>query len=284
MFNDPYMQVKSLKALALLGNPSDELDAVLQTIVSSTVARKNTGRSILYQSVEAVVALSHKTSLRALAFNQVGRLLVGRDPNVLYSALSVFARVLYKDGVLLKRTGVDSTALQRYKGQIVKLLNHRDPSIRRRALDVISALIDADNAPDLVPEILSYLRLADAEFRSELVSKIYAAVDQYSPNVKWFFDSVHQLIIESGNYVSMEIVSSFCDLVARTVELQRHAVSRMSQSLVSFSGNQTLVQVASFIVGEFAAEDNGCVEVLGRIVVLPLTGVEIKLYILTALA
>jgi hypothetical protein len=35
-------------------------------------------------------------------------------------------------------------ALQRYKTQIVKYLSHKDPSIRRRAFDAVSVLIETD--------------------------------------------------------------------------------------------------------------------------------------------
>jgi hypothetical protein len=181
-FNDPYLQMKALQALALLRKRSDELNGILQSIVSGTETRRNTGRAILYQAVETIVALCKKAVLRGLAFNQVGRLLSMKNPSVLYSALSSFARVLYAERAIINRGSVDSMALQRYKTQIVRCLSHPDPSMRRRALDVISALIDEKNVETLIQEILVYVKLADAEFRTELVSKIYAAAQRSHPH------------------------------------------------------------------------------------------------------
>lgn len=284
VFNDPYMQIKSMQALALLRKRSDELDGILQQIISSTEARRNTGRAILYQAVETIVAVSKKSSLRGLAFNQVGRLLSMRDPNVLYSALSSFARVLYNERAQINRGGVDSMALQRYKTQIVKCLDHKDPSIRRRALDVISALIDEQNVTTLVPEILAYVKLADAEFHVELVSKIYTATLRFAPSNEWKFDTVHQILIDSGNYVSMDIVSSFCESIANTPELQQHAVQKLSESLLNFIDNQTLMQVSAYVIGEFAQQDNGVTEFLQQILLAPQTSPETKNYIVTAFA
>ena len=284
VFNDPYMQIKALRALALLKKETSELDKLLQLMVTKTVPRKNTGRSILYQTVETIVAASHKAPLRALAFNQIGRLLVMRDPNVLYSTLSVFARVLYRGNVPMDRTSMDSMALQRHKNAIVKCLDHRDPSIRRRALDVISALIDETNAETLVPEMMSYLRLADSDFRPELVSKVYMATQKFAKEPQWNFDMVHQLIIDSGNYVSLDIVSSFCELISRTPSLQPYAVERLTDSLATFSDNQTLVQVSSFVIGEFATVDNGAIDSLTKITLMPQTSAETKMYVVTALS
>lgn len=284
VFNDPYMQVKSMKALGLLQNRSDELDGLLQSIISSTVPKKNTGRTILYQAVECIVSVSTKTSLRALAFNQIGRMLSMRDPNVLYSALSVFARVLYAEKVIIDRTSVDAMALQRYKKSIVKCLDHKDPSIRRRALDVISALIDERNAETLIPEILVYMKMADSDFRAELVNKIYSSTQRFAPNKTWNFDTAHQILIDNGNYVSQEIITSFCDLISNSSEVQLHAVEKLSESLINFSDNQSLIQVAAFIIGEFATQDNGQTQSLKHILLMPQTNNETRMYIIMALA
>ena len=284
IYNDPFMQIKSMQALALLRKRSDELEGILQSIISSTENRRNTGRAILYQAVETVVAVSKKSALRGLAFNQVGRLLSMKDPNVLYSALSSFARVLYSQKAMISRGSADSMALQRYKTQIVNCLDHKDPSIRRRALDVISALIDEKNVTTLIPEILSFVKLADTDFRSELIAKIYQATQRFAPDVLWNFDTVHQILIDSGNYVSSDIISSFCELITKTPKLQQHAVTKLSESLLHFSENQSLMQVSAFVIGEFAMEDNGTSETFRQIVILPQTSVETKLYIITALS
>ena len=283
VFNDPYMQIKAMHALALLKKPSDELDTILQSIVSSTETRRNTGRAVLYQAVELVVAISQTPSLRGLAFNQVGRLLSMKDPNVLYSALSVFARVLYTERDIINRGSIDTQALQRYKKHIVKCLDHRDPSIRRRALDVISALIDESNVETLVPEILTFVRLADNDFRCELISKIYSATQRFAPNKQWNFDTVHQLLVDSGNYVSAEIITDFCDLITKSPEIQQHAVKQLTASMIQFTDNQALMQVSSYVVGEFAVTDNGAFDNLKQIVSLPQTTSETKFYIIMAL-
>jgi hypothetical protein len=95
---------------------------------------------------------------------------------------------------------------------------------------------------------------------------------------------VHQLMIDSGNYISMDIISSFCELISESPELQPHAVERLNESLGNFSDNQTLVQVASFVIGEFATQEGGAIDSLTRVIVLPQTVADTKMYIITALA
>lgn len=282
VFNDPYMQIKVMQTLTLLKKPSEELDAILQSIVSTIDCRRNTGRALLYAAVELVVAVSDNPALRGLAFNQVGRLLSLKEPNILYSSLSVFARVLYTERDVINRNSLDSQALQRYKKQIVRCLNHRDPSVRRRALDVVSALIDESNVQTLVPEIITYIKLADNDFRYELVSKIYHAINRFAPDKRWNFDMVHQVIVDSGNYVSNEIITDFCDLISNTPEIQEHAVDILSSSLLQFVDNQTLMQISAYIIGEFSVQDNGSIGNFAQVLILPQTKSETKFYIITA--
>jgi len=284
VFNDPFMLMKTMRALALFGRPSDELDNVLQSIISAAETSRNAGRAVLYQAVDTVVAVSTKPALRGLAFNQVGRLLAMREANVLYSALSSFARVLYLERAMINRGSVDAMALQRYKSQIVKLLDHNDPSIRRRALDVVSALIDEQNVETLIPEILAYVRLADAEFRAELVTKICAAAQRFAPTPAWNFDTIHAILVDSGDYVSADVLASFCELIAKSPGLQAHAVARLSGSVCAHQDNQSLLQVCAFVLGEFAREEGGNVTNMRQILALPQTRVETRLYIITALA
>lgn len=101
LFNDPFLQVRILKILSELGKNSDELDDLLESIATGVDIRRNTGRAILFQCVETICAVAHKQDLKALAFSQVGRLFRFKESNVLYSALSVFSRVLYSGGKLL---------------------------------------------------------------------------------------------------------------------------------------------------------------------------------------
>ena len=282
--SDPFLQVKVLEILALLKSPSDDLDEVLASIVSSADMKRSDGRVVLLQAVQTIVAVGKKPSLRTLAFNQIGRLLSFRESNVLYSALNVFSRVLYANRDILDRSGSDALALQRYKSQIVRCLDNPDISIRRRALDVISALIDKDNVERLVPEILKYLHLADTEFRMELVGRIFSAIQRFSPNEQWTFDAILQILRESGGYVKTDIISSVCKVVGRSETMQKYAVTKLQEELTSNSTIQPLVQVSAWILGEYGEDNEKISETFSQILSLPQTTKETKSYVLTAIA
>ena len=281
-FNDPFLMIKIMKMLAALGSSSNEIDDLLSTIATTVDVRRNTGRSILFQTIQTINACAKKPALRSLAYNQIGRLFAFKEPNVLYSALSSFSRALYGAGSI-DRTSADSVVLQRYKSQVVHCLDHRDPSIRRRALDVVAALVDATNVETLIPEVMEYLHMADTDFRSEIVAKIFQSVQRFAPTPKWNFETVMKLIIDSGNYVGTDVVSSFCRLIGTNEDLTPYAVKQLSKNLADNSSNQTFVQVASFVIGEFT-NSPAEFETLINIMSMPQTTIETKGYLLIAIA
>lgn len=284
VFNDPFLQIKIMKILAALRTPSDDLDDLLASIVTNVEVRRNTGRSILFQAIQTINCSAKKPTLRSLAYNQVGRLLSFKEPNILYSSLSAFSGILYSNGAILDRTSADSVALQRYKSQVVECLDHKDGSIRRRALDVVAALVDASNVEKLVPEIMAYLSLADGDFRAELVAKVFQSVQRFAPSPEWNFQTVLNLIIDSGNYAGADVITNFCKLIGTHENLRYNATKILSEKLAEHSTNQAVVQVASWAVGEYLEGDASPLDTIQKIITLPQTSFESKCYIITAVA
>lgn len=285
IFNDPFLQINTMKLLGMLQQKSDELDDVLTSIISSVDIRRNTGRSILFQTIETIALTAKKPSLIGLAYNQIGRLFSQKDSNVIYSALSVFSRMLYNGNDEINRSSNNSLALQRYKSKIVQCLDHRDISIRRRALDVVLALVDETNVESLIPEVIEYLHFADSDFRTEMVSKIYSSVLRFGPSPLWKFDTIHLLFIESGDYIGNYIITSFCNLIGKNQgSIIKHALSLLSNTMYGYMNNQALVSVASWAIGEFENEDPSSIQVMLKILKLPQTQLNTKCYLITSLA
>lgn len=52
---------------------------------------------------------------------------------------------------------IDHAAVSRHRATIIGCLKENDPSIRRRALEVVFALVNLKNVEELVRELLNYL-------------------------------------------------------------------------------------------------------------------------------
>ena len=282
--NDPFLQVKLLNFLTIIGESSTELDDLLTTIVTSGNLNFQTAYAILKAAVECVSSCAQKESLRGLAVNQLGKALAMQNPSVVYSALSSLSKMLFRSSVF-DRESPDSIAVQRYRNAIVKLLDHRDNSVRRRSLDVICALVNKSNCKEVIPQMVDFLKSVDNDFRSEMVPKILAVTQSFAPDDMWNFDTQLDIILRCDAYIPSASITQFTNLVIKKPALHKHAVSLLSNALVAYSDNQSLCQVGSYIIGELQEDPSlNDIETFTTIARIPQTSEETMCYIVAALA
>jgi AP-1 complex subunit gamma-1 len=241
---DPFLQVKLLRLLAVLGRgsaeASEQMSDTLAQVATNTEASKTAGNAILYEVVLTIMSIQSEQGLRVLAVNTLGRFLSSRDNNIRYVALNTLSRVV----------AYDVQAVQRHRATVIECLRDPDISIRRRALELAYALINESNIKVLARELINFLIVADAEFKPDLTTKICAVVDKYAPSPRWHVDTLVMVLTHAGDLVRDEIPASLVALVAHNPDVHEYAVRRLYHALRS-ENSQALVQVGLWCIGEF---------------------------------
>lgn len=242
---DPFLQVKILRLLRVLGRgstqTSEQINDILAQVATNTDASKNVGNSILYEAVLTILDIEADTSLRVLGVNILGKFLTNRDNNIRYVALNT----------LIKVVAIEPNAVQRHRNTILECLRDPDISIRRRALDLSFTLINAANIRVLIRELLAFLEVADAEFKPVLTSQISIAADRFSPDKRWHVDTMLRVLSLAGNAVKEQILSSFIRLVATSPELQQFVVQKLYSALRKDITQEGLTLAGAWCIGEF---------------------------------
>lgn len=242
---DPFLQVKILRLLRILGNgdreASEAMNDILAQVATNTESAKNVGNAILYETVLTILDIEADSSLRVLAINILGKFLSNRDNNIRYVALNTLNKVVT----------MDTNAVQRHRNIILDCLRDGDISIRRRALELSFALINESNVRVLTREILAFLEIADNEFKPTMTTQLCLAADKFAPNKRWHIDTVLRVLNLAGNYVREEILSSFIRLVGNTPELQPYTVQKLYAALMADISQESLVNGGVWVIGEF---------------------------------
>lgn len=115
--------------------------------MTSTEATSIAGNTVLYECVRTLLSLEVSSAHLMEAANIQGKFLLNSNPDIRFVSLSL----------LLKMTSINEDAVMRQRSTILSCLRENDPSIRRRALELVIALVHLDTVVDLVRELLQFL-------------------------------------------------------------------------------------------------------------------------------
>ncbi|KAK8824038.1 hypothetical protein WA556_003363 [Blastocystis sp. ATCC 50177/Nand II] len=294
---DPFLQVEMLKLLCLLAThdteSSDALGDLLAFIATKTDSSCMAGNAVLYETVKTIMSIEAASGQRVLGANILGKFLLHSDSNIRYVALSM----------LLKMAEVDHAAVSRHRGTIIGCLKESDPSIRRRALEVVFALVNLKNVEELVRELLNYLTVADDTERPELISRITSLVQQYAPSSLWQVDTLLAVLQVSGRYANEEVTSALISIVGNEEDaLASYTIHKLFLFAQRDLTQVSLTQVAVWCIGEYGEElledyydaarqqqldavsETAVLDLLERVLKTPAVDAMTKTMVLTALA
>lgn len=189
---------------------------------------------------------SSEGGLRVLAVNILGRFLLNSDKNIRYVALNTLLRTVH----------ADTSAVQRHRTTILECLKDPDVSIRRRAMELSFALMNAQNIRTMTKELLSFLEKADAEFKAQCSSGMILAAERYAPSTRWHLDTQLSVLIAAGNNVRDDVISSTIQLISGSSSKdQGYITSKLWESIrnstINYDDKQPLLQVAVWAIGEY---------------------------------
>ncbi|KAK4402818.1 AP-1 complex subunit gamma-2 [Sesamum angolense] len=269
---DPFLHIRLLKLFHVLGHgdadASDTMSDILAQVATKTETNKNAGNAILYECVATILSIEDNGGLRVLAVNILGRFLSSRDNNIRYVALNM----------LMKAIALDSQAVQRHRATILECVKDPDASIRKRALELVYLLVNENNAKPLTKELVDYLEVSDPEFKGDLTAKICSIVEKFSPEKIWYIDQMVKVLSQAGNYVKDEVWHALIIVITNAPNLHGYTVRALYKALQTAGGQETLVRVAVWCIGEYGemlVGNSGMLDVEERINVTEADAVDV---------
>ena len=196
---------------------------------------------MLFECVKTIMAIESVNTLRVLGINILGKFLANKDSNSKYVSLYSLQKVLKHD----------LSAVQKHKATILECLKENDFTIKKLALDLLYLITSEANVKSIVKEMLNYLLVSEADFMQDLTWKICTSIEKYSPNRRWYIDTLIRVLTLSGNYVKDESLSSLTHMISSTPQLQSYSVHKIFFSLRENLNQEGLNKVGLWCLGEF---------------------------------
>ncbi|CAH2041006.1 unnamed protein product [Thlaspi arvense] len=126
-----------------------------------------------------------------------------------------------------------------------------DPSIRKRALELVYLLVNETNAKSLTKELIGYLRVSDQEFKGDLTAKIFSIVEKFATEKIWYIDQMLMVLSEAGNFVKDDVWHSLIVVISNASDLHGYTVRSLYRAIQTSAEQESLVQVAVWCIGEY---------------------------------
>ena len=253
----PWLQVKCMRVLQYYPTPEDpeyrqaETDVIHQILTGTNMVRNvnknNALHSVLFEAVNLANMLDlEDRTLLTESIETLGSFVEMEEPNIVYLGLQYLTKMVAPDTL---------EAIKQYESLVVTRLHHGDISIRRRALDLLYAMCDGNNAKQIVGHLLTYMITADFNIREELALKTAILAERYSggsvQNKRWFLDVSLALIEKAGDYVSDAHWHRVVQIVTNAPELHEPAARESLARLRDGASHDMFVKLAAYLLGEF---------------------------------
>lgn len=231
---NPFLQVKVITALRelVVNGASKELvkrvSDVLAQVASNTDGTKVAGCAVLYECVKTIIVLDTEKSLRALAVSILGKFLSHKESTVRYVALQELTHVIDADGsgVLVNIDG--------YKEKVVAGMREADPTVRKRAVELVYRIADEGNVQEIVKELLDYIDGGTSrECKQDGCWKIFNLLDRFGPTDQWKVETFIKALSSADTAMPEELITSFIALVSSKPHVQAHAVQKLFAEALS---------------------------------------------------
>lgn len=254
--SDPFLQVKILHLLRILGKNdpegSEAMTDILASVATNTESSKNVGNAILYETVLTMMGIEAESSLRQLAINTLGRFLLNIDKNIRYVALET----------LLKTAHSDYNYVQRHRVTIVECLKDMDVSIQKKALELSFFLINSNNFKTMTKDLLIFLGNSDDELKAICASNLCICAEKFASSPKTQIDTMIKVLTTAGNCVRDDVVGTLCQMISDNPMLYAYCVRQVWLQLEGdLHTKQPLVQVAMWCIGEYGNLINGSCDI-----------------------
>ena len=259
-----------IKVVKLLGSLSPleprlakKLQEPLTDLITTTPAK-----SLLYECINTLLAgeIRSKTVVR-LCLDKLRGFIEDPDQNLKYLGLLGLHRLMRKH----------PRVVTELRDLVLSCLQDEDVTIRMRALDLITSMVNTRNAVAIVRKMQEHLLLSEGAYREHVLSRILqiGAQDNYAyvTDFEWYIAVLVELTHSANASVqnARTITQQLTDVSIRVPAVRRYAVKAMSDVLLggrllsSASGLSSMSEVlhaAAFIVGEYSEYVEEHVELL----------------------
>ncbi|EXC31026.1 AP-4 complex subunit epsilon [Morus notabilis] len=255
----PFIQIKLLKILALLGSGDKQASEKMYTVVGDIFRKcdstSNIGNAVLYECLCCVSSIY-------------------LNPKLLEGATEVISRFLKSDSHNLKYMGIDGLGrliklspeiAEQHQLAVIDCLEDPDDSLKRKTFELLYKMTKSSNVEVIVDRMIDYMiSINDNHYKTYIASRCVELAEQFAPSNNWFIQTMNKVFEHAGDLVNVKVAHNLMRLIAEgfgeddetaDTQLRSSAVQSYLRILGEPKLPSVFLQVICWVLGEYGTAD-----------------------------
>lgn len=255
----PFVQIKLLKILALLGSgdksSSEHMYTVIGDIIRKGDSSSNIGNAILYESIRCVSSIYPNPKLLEAAADVIAKFLKSDSHNLKYMGIDALGRLIKLSPLIAEQ----------HQLAVIDCLEDPDDTLKRKTFELLYKMTKSSNVEVIVDRMIEYMiSISDDHYKTYIASRCVELAEQFAPSNHWFIQTMNKVFEHAGDLVNIKVAHNLMRLIAEGFgEDDDAAYSQLRSSAVEsylrIIGEPKLpsvfLQVICWVLGEYGTAD-----------------------------
>ncbi|KAK9706997.1 hypothetical protein RND81_07G166500 [Saponaria officinalis] len=251
----PFIQIKLLKILALLGSGDKNASGLMYTVVGDLIRKadssSNIGNAVLYESVCCAAAIFPSAKLLEAAADAISRFLKSDSHNLKYMGIDALGRLIK----------LSPDVAEQHQLAVIDCLEDPDDTLKRKTFELLYKMTKSSNVEVIVDRMIDYMiSINDSHYKTEIASRCVELAEQFAPSNNWFIQTMNKVFEHAGDLVNIKVAHNLMRLIAEGFgeeddnadsQLRLSAVESYLRIIGEPKLPSTFLQVICWVLGEY---------------------------------
>ncbi|EOY25374.1 PREDICTED: AP-4 complex subunit epsilon [Theobroma cacao] len=255
----PFIQIKLLKILALLGSGDKQASENMYTVVGDLFRKcdssSNIGNAVLYECICCVSSIYPNAKLLESAADVISRFLKSDSHNLKYMGIDALGRLIK----------ISPDIAEQHQLAVIDCLEDPDDTLKRKTFELLYKMTKSTNVEVIVDRMIDYMiSINDNHYKTEIASRCVELAEQFAPSNQWFIQTMNKVFEHAGDLVNIKVAHNLMRLIAEGFgedddsadsQLRSSAVESYLRILGEPKLPSVFLQVICWVLGEYGTAD-----------------------------
>ncbi|XVF52161.1 hypothetical protein PTKIN_Ptkin04bG0242600 [Pterospermum kingtungense] len=251
----PFIQIKLLKILALLGSGDKQASENMYTVVGDLFRKydssSNIGNAVLYECICCVSSIYPNPKLLESAADVISRFLKSDSHNLKYMGIDALGRLIK----------ISPEIAEQHQVAVIDCLEDPDDTLKRKTFELLYKMTKSTNVEVIVDRMIDYMiSINDNHYKTEIASRCVELAEQFAPSNQWFILTMNKVFEHAGDLVNIKVAHNLMRLIAEGFgeddetadsQLRSSAVESYLHILGEPKLPSVFLQVICWVLGEY---------------------------------